>query len=120
MNDRIRIDDLRVWTVVGVHPRERTFPRPLRLWIELELDLDSAARRDELDATVDYDWLCRRVRRQVESTRRSTLEAVAGDVLSICLEDARVQSARVRVDKPQAVRGVATVSVEMQRRRGES
>ncbi len=118
MNGRILVEDLRVWAVVGVHPHEREFPRLLRLDLELTLDLAEAARQDQLDATLDYDWLCRRIRHRVVQGRRATLEAVAEDVLTVCLENPRVRAARVRVDKPGAVRGVGTVAIEMGRERG--
>lgn len=119
MNGRILIEDLRVRAIAGVYPHERKFPRTLLLTIELELDLRNAARKDELDSTLDYDWLCRRIRRQVRGARRLTLEAVAGDVLEICLENPIVHAASVRVDKPGAVAGSQTVAVELEVRRDE-
>jgi len=49
------------------------------------------------------------------AARRLTLEAVAWDVAGMCLEDTRVESVRVRVDKPGALRNARGAAVVLRR-----
>ena len=51
----------------------------------------------------------------VESSGYHLVEALAGAIAALCLEDQRVRSAVVRVEKPGALRFAKTVGVEIER-----
>ena len=53
--DKVLIERLLVYGVVGVHPEERIEPR--ELWIDLELAQDNrvAAATDQISDVLDYD-----------------------------------------------------------------
>ena len=49
------------------------------------------------------------------TSQRFTIEALAADIVSICLSHSGVKSARVRVEKPGALRFASSVGVEIER-----
>jgi dihydroneopterin aldolase len=53
----------------------------------------------------------------VEKVQRYTVEALATDIAGMILEDPKVVSVRVRVEKPGAVRFSKSVGVEIERSR---
>lgn len=108
---KIRIKNLRLKTILGVNARERESPQEVAVHVELEFDGERAAATDDIDETVDYGTLTERIVREVEASRYHLLEALAGHILKIVLEDERVIRASVEVDKPQALSQADSVSV---------
>jgi dihydroneopterin aldolase len=117
MPDRIILQGLAVEAVVGVYPHERHARRPLRVDVVMSCDLSPAGASDSLADTVDYDGLSARVRRRCAETSYHLLEALAGDIARVCLEEQRVRAVQVTVHKPGAVPGVGDVAVTIERGR---
>ena len=117
MTDRIVLRGIEAEALVGVFEWERAAKRPLSIDLELACDLAAATASDRLDDTVDYAALVGRVRERCAASSYRLIEALAGDIASTCLEDARVKAARVTVRKPGAVAGVGEISVVLERTR---
>ncbi len=120
--DRIEIKGLRAFGRHGVLERERRDGQMFVVDVALEVDLTRAAASDALADTVDYGLLAERLARAVSGTRFDLIEALAGHLAGIALEDGRVRAAEVRVVKPHAPVAVdlAEVAVVVVRRRCES
>ena len=119
-DDRILINDLLVRGILGVNDWERHQKQDILLNIELAADLRPAARNDDVEQTVNYRTVAKQVIALVESSSRLTVEALAEDVARVCLSMSGVDSARVRIEKPGAVRFARSVGVEIYRRREDS
>jgi len=115
--DRIVIEDLAVQTVLGVHAWERAGPREVRVGLELEIDLAAAAETDDLENTVDYGEVARRVTACAGDGRFLLLEGLAGTLAAVVLDGfPPVTAVTVRVEKPGALR-TGRVRVELRRPR---
>ena len=75
----------------------------------------AAPRRDDLSRVVDYEAVAIRVRDIVHAGHVRLLETLAERVAEACLEDDRVRSVRVRVEKLDIFPDVASVGVEIER-----
>lgn len=115
--DKIFIKNLRAFGILGVNPEERITPQNILINISIEVDTRSAAANDDLSASVSYSDLARQIRTHTESAKRLTVEALAGDIASICLAAPAVTRATVRVEKPDAVPEADSVGVEIERTR---
>ncbi len=100
--DTIELTGIRAVACHGVLPHERTQAQPFVVDVRLSVDLARAAASDELPDTIDYGALSQRVVDIVTGTSFQLIEALAGRILDVCLEDARVQDATVTVHKPHA------------------
>lgn len=117
--DRIIIRDLLARGVIGVNEWERNVLQDILINIVAVTDTRRAAETDDLKDCVDYRTLSKKVLAHAESAARLTVEALAGDLARLCLEDPKIHSVTVRVEKPGAVRFAASVGVEIQRSRDE-
>ena len=117
--DRIHIADLLVRCIVGTNPDERAKPQDVVINITLHADLRAACRSDRIEDTVDYSALKQRIVEMVEASRFFLVEALAEAISDVCLSDPRVRKARVRVEKPTALRFARTVGVEIERERSD-
>lgn len=82
-------------------------------------DTSRAGESDDIKDCVDYSSLAKKMIAHAESVARLTVEALANDLVKICLKEKGVQKAMVRVEKPGAVRFAKSVGVEVERSRDE-
>jgi|CXWL01.1.fsa_nt_gi D-erythro-7,8-dihydroneopterin triphosphate epimerase len=108
----IRIDNLRLRTEIGIEPWEIGKLQDVIVNVELEFDGRPAAKSDDIVDTVNYKTICKRIVSLTEGNRFNLVERLVEEALALCLEDPRVTRARVRVDKPHALRFADSVSVE--------
>jgi dihydroneopterin aldolase len=117
VSDRIVLHGIEVEALIGVHEHERLARRPLVVDLDLLCDLHAASRSDDVEDTVDYSALTSRVRERCRETSYRLIEALAGDLADLCLDEPRVRTAIVTVHKHGAVAGVADVAVSLERSR---
>jgi FolB domain-containing protein len=113
--DRIEIKDLLLRGIVGINDWEREKPQDILVNITLFADLRRAGASDDLTDSVNYRTLTKKIIEHVEGSTRFTVEALAADIARLCLETPGVQRARVRVEKPGALRFARSVGIEIER-----
>ncbi len=115
MSDRIYVRDLEIDCIIGTQPKERIAKQAVRINIAMSCDLSIAAASDTIDDTVDYKILKDRLVSEIGESNYFLIERMADHVARICLEDTRVSSVTVAVDKPGALTGARSVAVEITR-----
>lgn len=100
-SDKILLTGMHFFGYHGTLPEERTLGQRFTVDVELRLDLRAAGQSDDLTETVDYSEVYRQARTIVEGEPLNLTEAVAERIAAAVLErHTRVQSVRVRVQKP--------------------
>lgn len=115
--DQIQIRDLLLRAIIGINDWEREQKQDVLVNITLYADLSAAGKSDSIEDTVNYRTISKRVIAHVEGSQRFTVEALARDIADICLEQPGVLRAKVRVEKPGALRFARSVGVEITRER---
>ena len=115
--DTIYIRDLLLRCVLGVYPEERTQRQDVVVNITLRADLSAACASDRIEDTIDYKALKKSVIAMVEGSSYFLVERLAERIADVCLDDKRVVSVEVVVDKPGALRFARSVAVGIIRSR---
>src|SRR5580658_4083309 len=97
--DQIVIQDLEVFYRVGVPEQERAKPQRLLLTIELEHDFTLAAAADNLEQTIDYYHLSRRLLAFGDNREWKLIETLAVDLAALILREFRPARVAVEVKK---------------------
>ena len=105
---------------IGVHRHEHDAPQRIRVNLDLEVDVGEAPLGDSIGNVVCYEEIVVAVRNIVSRGHINLVESLAGDIASACLQDERVQSVKVRVEKLDVFADTASVGVEIERTRGPS
>ncbi len=120
------LHDMVLLASVGVHAFEHEARQRLRINVDLAVLDEGAAdrsrtavRRDDLSRVVDYEAVANRVRAIVAAGHVRLVETLAERLAEACLEDARVRSARIRIEKLDIFPDVASVGVEIEWRAEE-
>jgi FolB domain-containing protein len=117
MSDKILIQDLLIRGIIGIHDWEREKKQDILINIEMEADCRPAGLSDDFQDAVDYRAVTKSVISLVEESKFFLVEKMAEEIAKICLENPRVNLARVRVEKPGAVRFSRSVGIEVERHR---
>lgn len=113
--DRIVIKDLLVRGILGINDWEREQPQDILVNLTLFCDLRRAGYSDDIADTVNYRTVTKKILALMETETRYTVEALATDIARMCLHEPGVLRARVRLEKPGALRFARTVGVEIER-----
>ncbi len=121
---QVFIRDLVLEARIGVYPEEKGGRQPIRINIVFEmrddgLDHPDGIGPDEIGRVVDYDGLAKRVRALVGGAHVHLVETMAERIARLCLADARVMRARVRVEKLTVFADAASAGVEIERSQGK-
>jgi len=115
---KIRVKNLLIRTFIGFNPEELVNKQDVIINIEIETDIpDSAMEADEPLDILDYKTITKKIIAHVQEGRFKLLEVLTKNILDLIMEDEKVISARVEVDKPHALRFAESVSLEMEAKR---
>ena len=115
--DKIFIKDLLVRGIIGINPDERERLQDILINITIFINTRRAAQMDDLEYSVSYSDLARRIKSHAEQAARLTVEALAQDLADICLQENGVKKVIVRVEKPEAVKFAGSVGIEIERQK---
>lgn len=113
--DKVFIEDLLVRGIIGVSERERSKPQDIVVNVIMYTDITKGAKTDDIAFCVSYRTAAKAIIAHIEKVSRFTVEALAVDIASLCLEMDGVQKVKVKVEKPGAVRFSKSAGVEIVR-----
>ena len=113
--DSIIIRDLKLETIIGTNPDERTRRQQVIINLQLDCDLSKASQSDELTDTVDYFTIEERVTELGKSSSFKLVERLAGAIADLCLENKQVNTVTVEIDKPDALLRPRSVAIRLVR-----
>ena len=115
MKDIIYIKDLRVETIIGIFDWERKVKQEVSIDMEFPFDCKKAAATDSIDDTIDYKAICKGVIKFVEDSSFQLQESLAEGIATLVKEEYNVESIKLRVSKPGALRGAKDVGLVIHR-----
>lgn len=114
---RISVRDLDVAWSIGVFDHEHHRMQPIRINLDLEALPLEDWNADDYDCVPCYAQIAERIQQMAAEGHVKLVETLASRIAEMCLEDERVLSASVRVEKPEALSNAAFVGVEVTRAR---
>lgn len=113
--DRIFLHDLRVETIVGIWEWERKIRQTVSIDLEMAADVRRAAASDNIDETLDYKRVAKRVQQFVAESSYQLVETLAEKIAEIVIDEFDLPWVEVCVNKPGAIRGARDVGVKIRR-----
>ena len=113
--DIIFINDLRIETVIGIFDWERKTKQTVILDIEMAGDCRKAAASDNVEDTISYKTVAKRLIEFVEKSEFQLVETLAERCAEIILDEFELPWVKLRVNKQGALRGARDVGVVIER-----
>ena len=117
--DTIFLRGLAVECTIGFIDWERRVKQMIMIDLELPVDCRNAAIRDEVEDTLDYKKVAKRVIAFVEASEFKLVETLAHRLALLVIEEFGIQWIRLSVNKPGAIRGSRDVGVTIERTRAD-
>lgn len=112
----INITNLRLRTFIGFNPEEQEKQQDIIINAEIHYPANKLCLNDDVENALNYKNIAKRIIGHVESGRFLLLEKLVSDVLEICHEHEWVSYAKVKIDKPHALRFADSVSLSLEYR----
>lgn len=113
--DIVFIEDLRIDTTIGIYDWERKIKQTLAFDLEMGTDIRRAAESDDIEHTLNYKAVAKRIIAYVEESEFLLVETLAEKVAEIVLHEFDVPWLKLTLHKPGAVRGSRSVGVKIER-----
>lgn len=114
---RVFVRELEIIASVGVFEHEKRYEQRIIISAELLVRDDYDGKSDRLADVLDYSKVVEGITRLVQGEHFNLLETMAERIASQCLADLRVESAQVRIEKPEAMPSCRSVGIEIERLR---
>lgn len=113
--DIVYIRDLKVNTIIGIYDWEREVRQTVSLDLEMATDIRRAGFSDDIDDTLNYKAVAKRLIAYIEASEFQLVETLAERIAEIVRQEFGVPWLRLRLSKPGAVRGARDVGVLIER-----
>lgn len=113
--DIVFLRELRIDTVIGIYDWEREIKQTVVLDLEMAADVAKAAASDQIDDTLDYKAVAKRLIEFVEASEFQLVETLAERCAAIVREEFHVPWVRLTLNKAGAVSSARDVGVIIER-----
>ncbi len=113
--DIIYLHGLKADCVIGVWKWEREITQTITIDLDMGFDISVAAKSDDLQDTLSYKQVAKRVKSFVRESKFALVEKLAEEIATILLTEFPIKWCRVKANKFGAVRAAGDVGVIIER-----
>ena len=113
--DIIFLGGLEVETIIGIYDWERVTKQTVVLDIEMAFDIQKAAETDDIQYTLDYKAVSKRIISFVEASRFFLVEKLITEIAGIVLNEFNTPWVKITLNKKGAIRGASDVGISIER-----
>lgn len=97
--NRIFVHDYVLEVEIGVHHHEKGVTQRVRFSVDIDIALDPETLDDDIDQTLDYDYVINGIKAIISRGHINLVETLAEDVAQHCVSHPRAQRVEVTVEK---------------------
>jgi dihydroneopterin aldolase len=113
--DIIFLGGLEIETIIGIYDWERETKQTVVLDIEMAFDIQKAAETDDIQFTLDYKTVSKRIIGFVESSQFLLVEKLITEIANIIRNEFDVPWVKITLNKKGAIRGASDVGIIIER-----
>jgi dihydroneopterin aldolase len=109
------IRDMVINCSIGIYTHEKEHEQRVRINLDLAVGEGDSAINDDIRNVISYEDLAKGIEAIIGVGHINLVETLAENIAEMCLEDKRVFSARVSVEKLDIIASAESVGVEIER-----
>lgn len=113
--DIIFIQGLKIDTVIGIYDWERKIRQDVVIDLQMSADIESASKTDNIEQTLNYKSICKRLIEYVQNSEFQLVETLAERIAQIVVKEFQVDWVKLTLNKGEAVTGAKGVGVIIER-----
>jgi len=113
------IKDYVIEEIIGIHEHEKIKKQKIKFNIVVNVNENTIPNEKNIKSIVDYEKITKKLESLVKTKKYNFLESLAEDSFKEIFEDARINSAKVKIEKPEAIKNAGSVGVEVFKTRSD-
>ena len=113
------IKDFIIEEIIGIHEHEKIKKQKIKFNIILDVNKNSIPDEKDIKSIVDYEKITNKLENLTKSKKYNFLESLAEDSFKEIFEDTRINSIRIKIEKPDAITNAKSVGVEVFKSRSD-
>jgi dihydroneopterin aldolase len=113
------IKDFIVQEIIGIHEHEKTEKQKIKFNIVVTVNQNTVPDEKDIKSIVDYEKITNKLENLVKNKKYNFLESLAEDSFKEIFEDKRINSVKIKIEKPDAIKNADSVGVEVFKNRSD-
>ena len=117
--DLIFLNDLTIQANIGVYKHEKEKTQPIKINVIAKVRNPKRINDNNLQSVVCYNQISKKIKKIIRSGHTILLEKLAEKIFQECFKNKRIETIKIRLEKPEAIEGAAGAGIEVERSRIE-
>ena len=113
------IKDFIIQEIIGIHEHEKTKKQKIKFNIVVNVNQSTVPDEKDIKSIVDYEKITNKLENLVKNKKYNFLESLAEDSFKEIFEDKRINSVKIKIEKPDAIKNADSVGVEVLKNRSD-
>ncbi len=113
------IKDFIVQEIIGIHEHEKTEKQKIKFNIVVNVNQNTVPDEKNIKSIVDYEKITNKLENLVKNKKYNFLESLAENSFKEIFEDKRINSVKIKIEKPDAIKNADSVGVEVFKNRSD-
>ena len=113
------IKDFIIQEIIGIHEHEKTKKQKIKFNIVVDVNQNTVPDEKNVKSIVDYEKITNKLENLVKNKKYNFLESLAEDSFGEIFEDKRINSVKIKIEKPDAIKNADSVGIEVFKSRSD-
>jgi len=113
------IKDFIIQEIIGIHEHEKTKKQKIKFNIVVNVNQNTVPDEKDIKSIVDYEKITNKLENLAKNKKYNFLESLAEDSFKEIFEDKRINSVKIKIEKPDAIKNTDSVGVEVFKNRSD-
>jgi len=115
----VLIKDFIIYEIIGIHNHEKINKQKIIFNIVIDVNHNTIPNENNLSSVVDYEKITNKLLTLTKRKKYNFLESLAEDSFKEIFEDSRINSVKIKIEKPDAITNAKSVGVEVFKSRND-
>jgi len=115
----VLIKDFIIYEIIGIHQNEKINKQKIIFNIVIDVNQNIYPDENDLSSIVDYEKITNKLKKLAKNKKYNFLESLAEDSFNEIFADKRINSVKIKIEKPQAITNAQAVGVEVFKSRSD-
>ena len=107
------IKDFIIQEIIGIHEHEKVKKQKIKFNVIIDVDQNTIPNEKNIKSIIDYEKITNKLENLVKNKKYSFLESLAEDSFKEIFDDRRINSVKIKIEKPDAIKNAVSVGVEV-------
>jgi dihydroneopterin aldolase len=115
----VLIKDFIIYEIIGIHQYEKSNKQKIIFNIVIDVNQNIFPDENNLSSIVDYEKITNKLENLAKNKKYNFLESLAEDSFNEIFADKRINSVKIKIEKPDAITNAQSVGVEVFKSRSD-